>query len=626
MKEHQDIIAAKEAVKGAWLGRSGVTGMDVGFKYVGGKRTEDVAVRLFVRKKLAKVAPTERFPKKIGKHKTDVIEREFKPVGFPPDFAYYPTVEGGIRIWSSGWATTAGMFVRDNDTGQLMILGTFHGHVAPNSEVFQPSSDALPANEVAQIGFIIRNARNLTPPLDADLILYGAPRPTTFSIAELGLVNGVLPLDQVILGMEVRKRGVFTGVTYGTVDGISGSHIYSISIPDYTQTYPAPADYEGDVVVFEFMLTFAVDPYAKTVYSDPTTQVPLFGHEGDSGSIIVDNQNNAVAMLVWGYPAGGDGAGLAVGGGPPISLITTALNVTPCINGTILPRQINITSKETATSPPQSGPAGDNPPPINGDWAKSISGVATVKPFPICRSKTYRWTITNVYQNLEFRATVVGFDQPVFLWKINGQPLNDFNKDADSTVSFSTLVTVDTPGNAFPFSATFRSVKLSYGAFGEASYDIGGTYSSLIISPTAVDGHISIAIEVEVRDLNAPQPKDPNAKNYIAKSAFATLDTQELAWEGKYYVDGSNCLARASTGFGNIIHPWTLINLLLTLPDPPAEAMKGLRFVTQLGMELAQLAVTQPEAANKLTQVFAQTLNVPKEWLSGHLDTKTGGQ
>src|ERR1035438_2964419 len=114
MNKEEDIVAAKRAITKAWLGRPGVTGMDVGFKYVGGKRTSDVAIRLFVRKKLREVSPVERFPSLIGKHTTDVIECEMKPA-ILPDHAYYPTMQGGIQLFSpytpnvtNGWEGTAG--------------------------------------------------------------------------------------------------------------------------------------------------------------------------------------------------------------------------------------------------------------------------------------------------------------------------------------------------------------------------------------------------------------------------------------------------------------------------------------------------------------------------------------
>lgn len=81
MNDNDNIIAAKKAIAGDWLGRSGVTGIDVGFKFIGGKPTADVAIRLFVRKKLAEVTPGERFPGLVGQHKTDVIELDFEASG-----------------------------------------------------------------------------------------------------------------------------------------------------------------------------------------------------------------------------------------------------------------------------------------------------------------------------------------------------------------------------------------------------------------------------------------------------------------------------------------------------------------------------------------------------------------
>jgi hypothetical protein len=78
MKDETKILAAKKAIAGDWLGRPGVTGMDVGFKYVDGKPTADVAIRLFVHKKLAEITPGERFPGLVGQHKTDVIEFDFE--------------------------------------------------------------------------------------------------------------------------------------------------------------------------------------------------------------------------------------------------------------------------------------------------------------------------------------------------------------------------------------------------------------------------------------------------------------------------------------------------------------------------------------------------------------------
>ncbi|HWV98517.1 MAG TPA: hypothetical protein VNZ64_02375 [Candidatus Acidoferrum sp.] len=504
MDEATDIIAAKKAVVGAWLSRPGVTGMDVGFKYVGGKRTSDVAIRLFVRKKLADVAPDERFPSLIGKHKTDVIECELKPCG-PPDTAYYNPMVGGVQLYSSGWEGTAGMFVRDNATGQLMILGTFHGDIAPNTAIYQPLNTPQPDGTLGQIGYLIRGGHYLTPPVDADLILFGAPRDTNFIIQDLGCVKGVATVEELMLssgvvlfrGMPVTKRGKTTLVTHGSLDGVS-----------YSQPYPP--DYKGNVITYDNMLTFA---------GDPTTSEPL-GKSGDSGSVILDSNNNAVALLTLGSPYSATGPSNA---GPAFPDILAALNVTPCFCGTTLPRKIILTSSESPAPPPI-----DRNGQIIGAWGQSVTGKEAV-PSPGRPPIQLRWTITNVYQSLEFRATVVGFDQPVFRWSINGQTLNQFNADAFTTVSVKAVVRTDSQiaqGNTL----TFEGVNLSIGAFHKASYDVKGTYSSLVITPTAVQGHIMLMVEVEVCNLSSASLNPMSPTPTSPQSAPATLDTQVLTF------------------------------------------------------------------------------------------------
>jgi hypothetical protein len=512
MKDITKILAAKKAVVRDWLGRPGVMGMDVGFKYVGGKRTADVAIRLFVRKKMAEIAPGEQFPSLIGEHKTDVIECELKPCTLP-DTKYHNPMVGGVQLFSpynpnvtQGRSGTAGMFVTDNITGQLMILGTFHGDIAPGSPIYQPLNTSQPDETNGQIGFLIRGGHYLTPPVDADVFLFGAPRETNFIIEELGCVKGVRTVGELELfgigiafplGMAVTKRGITTGVTQGSLDGAFFSFQY-------------PPDYQGKVITYDNLLTFA---------GDPTTQEPL-GQAGDSGSVILDSDNNAVALLtLWNaYSATGPS-----NWGPAFPDILAALNVTPCFCGTILPRSIVLTSSESPALPPGSGMPGYGPP-NTGDWSQFVSG-SEVLQTPGHPSATVRWTITNVYQTLSLRATVIGFDQPVFRWSINGLPLNQFDADANKTITIKTAVRTDTQiAQGYPI--ILDQVSLGVVAYHEASYDINGTYSTLLINPNAVQGHIMFTVLVEVCDLISSAVI---SKQLISRQAIpVTLDTQIL--------------------------------------------------------------------------------------------------
>jgi hypothetical protein len=65
-----------DRVKDAWLARESVTGMDIGFKMVGGQQTPQLAIRVYVRQKLPpdQVPPRERLPEQVGGVPVDVIE------------------------------------------------------------------------------------------------------------------------------------------------------------------------------------------------------------------------------------------------------------------------------------------------------------------------------------------------------------------------------------------------------------------------------------------------------------------------------------------------------------------------------------------------------------------------
>src|SRR4051812_38754417 len=103
-----EIVAKKKSVEPQLLKRSGVTGIDVGYKYVGGRKTQEVAIRVMVEKKKKKDIPeSERIPPEIDGVKTDVIERTYflhqfgnrkkvEDIALQADTGNYSPVKGGI--------------------------------------------------------------------------------------------------------------------------------------------------------------------------------------------------------------------------------------------------------------------------------------------------------------------------------------------------------------------------------------------------------------------------------------------------------------------------------------------------------------------------------------------------
>src|SRR5690349_12308971 len=140
----KEIIAAKEKAEADLLKLPGVTGVDIGYKEVGGQKTGVVAIRVLVEKKKAHVPDKERVPAQIDGHPTDVIERKFelhplfkarkKLTDLVPeaDTGTYTPLKGGISIGPVRavggyvYAGTLGAIVTDNVTGNHMLLSNFH--------------------------------------------------------------------------------------------------------------------------------------------------------------------------------------------------------------------------------------------------------------------------------------------------------------------------------------------------------------------------------------------------------------------------------------------------------------------------------------------------------------------
>lgn len=76
MKNLDEIRRIKTEVEAELLKLPGVTGVDVGYKYVEGKKTDVLAIRVLVKEK-KDVPEEEAVPKEIQGVPTDVIQRRF---------------------------------------------------------------------------------------------------------------------------------------------------------------------------------------------------------------------------------------------------------------------------------------------------------------------------------------------------------------------------------------------------------------------------------------------------------------------------------------------------------------------------------------------------------------------
>jgi hypothetical protein len=119
-----EMVAAKTNAEGTLLRKRNVVGVDIGFKYVNGVRTGELAIRALVSKK-QNVSGADAVPLLIDGFKTDVIE-----VGKIVPYTAGPVV-GGLsvgpcrKVNGNHWAGTLGIIVQKNN-GQFYGLSNFH--------------------------------------------------------------------------------------------------------------------------------------------------------------------------------------------------------------------------------------------------------------------------------------------------------------------------------------------------------------------------------------------------------------------------------------------------------------------------------------------------------------------
>jgi hypothetical protein len=314
------IIEAKRKAEEGLLKLPGVTGVDIGFKEVGGKPTDKLAIRVLVSKKRKDVPKEERVPDEIDGIPTDVIERKFElhqvrarmrveDLAPMVDAGTYTPLKGGISIGPCRavggyvFAGTLGAIVTDNASGKHMMLSNFHvmcidTTYAVGNTMTQPSRVDGSSCPGGVVGTLAR--QSLGGKVDCAVADITGTRGTTCEIVDIGLVAGqAVP----ILGQKVRKRGRTTTLTYGVVDSIHltvtinyGAGIGNITLTDQIGVKP------------------------------DTAHNAKFGDHGDSGSVVVDDGRKVVGLYFAGDPTG-------YGVANPIAAVLAALNVSLCVGG-----------------------------------------------------------------------------------------------------------------------------------------------------------------------------------------------------------------------------------------------------------------------------------------------------
>ena len=262
-----------------------VIGVGVGLREVGGRRTDEVCVRVYVRRKVpeGQLRPGEVLPRRVDGVTVDVVEGEFvymqhasPPLPLWQRIArHFPLMRPGVSV--GGLRVTAGTLgaaVYDMLGGQQLLLSNWHvlcgdPNCVPGEEIVQPGVFDGGVGPQDTVAALFRFAH--TDRVDAAVAAVSGQRFLFEAIPGIGLVRGV---GRAVLGQRVRKSGRTTGLTSGIVDDVSAD----ITLSD-------GSSFRNQIVVVR-------DAEAMIVAG------------GDSGSLVVDEGNFAVGLLFAGRTDG----------------------------------------------------------------------------------------------------------------------------------------------------------------------------------------------------------------------------------------------------------------------------------------------------------------------------------
>jgi hypothetical protein len=306
VKEHDRIRLIKEKAEDRLFQIPGVHGVGIGYKHIAGKYTNELAIKVYVREKIAvaEIPSTELIPPEIEGVKTDVVKNGSPHLSAGPDTKKYRPARGGseievFEIQPDGTTTitshgTLGFFARTTNNPPIVVGVTNHHVLAVTGTLRRGDSvgQASPkeyticskcCSEI--IGVILDGVFNLA--VDVGLIRLNRKleyynqiedTPTGFLITgEYSLQQQGIPAPPYV----VKKRGAATQHTTGTIDSID-------------------ATFRNNGVV----------THTKVISIRPDA-VPQFNDTGDSGSAVVDKDGKIIGLL-FAKDSAGQGFGFAM--------------------------------------------------------------------------------------------------------------------------------------------------------------------------------------------------------------------------------------------------------------------------------------------------------------------------
>jgi len=299
-KKVENLLKVKEANEKMLLNKPNVVGVDVGYKYVGGKRTDEIATRVFVKKKMT-VAQNDAIPDSLNGEVTDVIEEErveLQLLKLPESTvipqavtgSYNPLV-GGISVGPcrsiNGFIYVGTLGSPVQKDGTYYALSNFHVLAVDDSwkkgdDITQPGRNdggSCPNDTIGTLDSACLGSKYScnNEPVDAATSTTVKRKVSNWILNIGGIQGSTLPT----LGTAVRKQGRTTGLTYGTIDGLGRT----VSI-----------DYGDGIGTVTLTNQVSIVP--------DTSRNLRFSDHGDSGSVVVDDNVQVLGLLFAGSSNG----------------------------------------------------------------------------------------------------------------------------------------------------------------------------------------------------------------------------------------------------------------------------------------------------------------------------------
>lgn len=265
-----------------------VVGVGIGEKVQDGRRTGDLAIKVFVRLKYpqAEIPEAAALPSVQGGMPVDVEE-----IGFVRSFQNGQSTDNpreklrparpGCSIGYSGTIAMAGTFgclVRRASDKTVLILSNNHvlareNQLPKGSEICQPGllDGGVPSNDgIAVLDSFVPLNPNAANKVDAALAIPSGNTLVEKEVIGIGVLSGSKPAE---LDMQVRKYGRTTGYTTGYISSLDTDIVVEYANSKYL--------FQNQIIV-------------------RSLDAKAFGLEGDSGAVVVQKDEGKVVGLLFG--------------------------------------------------------------------------------------------------------------------------------------------------------------------------------------------------------------------------------------------------------------------------------------------------------------------------------------